>query len=843
MDDEDTIRAAKLLRDDDGTDGSGLDSVPATTADPSGYYARLGVSPKATQQDIRRAFLFLSQRYHTDKHASQCDTVQNLMNERFQELQDAYVVLSDERQRAAYDAGGDKGIQRLALVPAGLYRREDILNYILSLDREAQLLRTAQMLSATSQTTVSFSTAHLFSFPGPSEGIGSSSSSSGVEDGDDAESSTHGGRDSSEDEKPPSEQPQPAPSSLHEQQTATRPMTASATTSFPVGDTSTTAPSTPAPAAAPLQSATPPANTTAARVVEKGAPPASAAAVQAQLTAKEVVIDGQRHIVLIPNQEVQQQLRQRMRGLAAGEASAPSLSGSSGGALPRAAPRLHRMPVPQALMFAVVPKSMTFRSSFQHLVAPRLSLTFRTDSTSRMQKTTTSLTTAAEYRPDDVRTYETSLRMAVNGLKWCVMQARALNPLWTLKAKLTVLTNSALLQKLELTLTRKMSATAELENVLAMSLTEHGYFRSSFNDFTEDVQQGLSTYMAFHNMYVTAFTGKKFVLGVDTKDPKHPPVYGRMQYSVNCSPLAGQSTFGIEAWYLPSKTQRYGLAFTAVVPYAVSPIAPPFFIVRSAQFAVVNQVSILYARGRHRISVPIIVFISPKVSHALMWLSAPLTLYRIGSMLYRPYARAKAIRYYTEQRELHIAEMDVARERARMEQLALESLVLMSRAKEERKGGLVIINARYGVIEPQFAEIVPPVSPGVNRSPSGWWPSQIMARVVKRLVRGWMRRRGTAKASLEAEADTEARHSSMRSDAIPLSIDVTIAMQNLVRDSALTLPAGTKSSLVGFCNPDPYTPELQNLKIVYWFRKRKHMAVFKDDEEVELPQREHLIKP
>ncbi|CBZ27913.1 conserved hypothetical protein [Leishmania mexicana MHOM/GT/2001/U1103] len=838
MDDEDTIRAAKLLRDDDGTDGSGLDSVRAPAADPSGYYARLGVSPKATQQDIRRAFLFLSQRYHTDKHSSQDDTVQNLMNERFQELQDAYVVLSDERQRAAYDAGGDTGIQRLALVPAGLYRREDILNYVLSLDREAQLLRTAQMLSATSQTTVSFSTAHLFSFSGPSES-NDSSSSSPIEDGDDAESSNYGGRDGSEDEKPPSEQPQPAPSSLHEQRTATRPMTASATTSFPAGDAATAAPSSPAPAAAPLQSATPPANSTAASEAEECAPPASAAAVQAQLTAKEVIINGQRQIVLIPNQEVQQQLRQRMRGLVAGEAPAPSLSGGSGGAVPRAAPRLRRMPVSQALMFAVVPKSMTFRSSFQHLIAPRLSVTFRTDSTSRMQKTTTSLTTAAEYRPDDVRTYETSLRMAVHGLKWCVMQARALNPLWTLKTKLTLLTNSALLQKLELTLTRKMSATAELENVLAMSLTEHGYFRSSFNDFTEDVQQGLSTYMAFHNMYVTAFTGKKVVLGVDTKDPKHPPVYGQMQYSVNCSPLAGQSTFGIEAWYLPSKTQRYGLAFTAVVPYAVSPIAPPFFIVRSAQFAVVNQVSILYARGRHRISVPIIVFISPKVSHALMWLSAPLTLYRVGSMLYRPYARAKAIRYYTEQRKLHITEMDVARERARMEQLALESLVLMSRAKEERKGGLVIINARYGVIEPQFAEIMPPA---VNRSPSGWWPSQIMAHVVQRLVQGWMRCCGTAKASSEAEADMEARHSSIRSDAIPLSIDVTIAIQNLVRDSALTLPAGTKSSLVGFCNPDPYTPELQSLKIVYWFRKRKHMAVFKDDEEVELPQREHLIK-
>ncbi|KAG5476670.1 hypothetical protein CUR178_03843 [Leishmania enriettii] len=824
MDDEDTVRAAKLLHDDDMADGSAVGEGRVWTVDPSGYYARLGVSPKATQQEIRRAFLFLSQRYHTDKHASQDETVQSLMNERFQELQDAYIVLSDERQRAAYDAGGDTGIQRLALVPAGLHRREDIVSYVLSLEREAQLLRTAQLLSATSQATMNFSTAHLFSFPQPAEGIVRRNDAS--MNGNDGESGAQGSSDRSHGAKLSSGQLQSTPSSLHEKRTAEPPM----------------APSAPPPTAAPSQSEAPSVHSTAASVGEEVAPPASAAAMEAQLTAKEIVIDGQRQIVLIPNQEVQRQLRQRMLGLAAGEAAASSSLGGRGGAMPRAAQPLRRLSVSQAIMLAVVPKSMALRSSFQHLITPRLSLTFRADGTARMQKTTTSFTTTIKYSPDDVRTYRTSLRMAVHGLKWCVMQTRALNPLWTLRAKLTVLTSLALLQKLELSLVRKMSATAELENVLAMSLTDHGYFRCSLQNLTEDVQQGLITNIAFHNMHVTAFTGKKVVLGVDTKDPNHPPAYGQIQYSANCSPFARQSTFSVEAWYVPSKTQRYGVAFTAVVPYAVSPIAPFPFLVRNAQLAVVNQISILYARGRHRISVPVIVFISPKVSHGLMWLSAPLALYRIGSLLYRPYARAKAIRYYTEQRKLHIAETDVAREKARMEQLALESLVLMGRAREERRGGLVIINARYGVLEPQFAEVASTVSPVRTCTSSGWWPSPVLSLAAKRLVHGWMWRRTAAAAPSATKSDIEVQHGPTHSDPIPLSIDVTIAIQNLVRDSALTLPAGTKSSLVGFCNPDPYTPELQKLKIVYWFRKRKHMAVFNDDEEVELPQREHLIK-
>ncbi|KAG5501849.1 hypothetical protein JKF63_04119 [Porcisia hertigi] len=826
MDDGDTIRAAELLRDSKDTDCSGVDGVWVSKTDPSGYYARLGVSSKATQQEIRRAFLFLSQRYHTDKHASQGEELQRLMNDRFQELQDAYAVLSDERQRAAYDAGGDTGVQRLALVPAGVHRREDILRYVLSLDREAQLLRTAQLLSAASQTTVNFSTAHLFRFPGPSKGARKRENTR--ENGAAAEASAQGDIDTPEKAEPASQQPPPASLSPHEQQSATQPVDAAAA-SYPTGKAAASS-STHALEEAPLHSETVSADSAAPSEAKNGSLAPADGAVQTQLTAKEVIIDGQRLIVLLPSPEMQQKLRQRMLSLTGGEVSSASSMGGKvgvGGAVPRADPLPRHLSISRAIMLAAVPKFMKFRSSFRHLITPQLSLTFRTDATAGMRRATTSLTTFVEYSPDDVRSYETSLRMAVDGLKWCVMQARALNPLWTLRSKLILLTNSALLQKLELSLTRKMSATAELENMLAMSLTEHGYFRSSLSSVTEDVQQGLSTFIAFHNVYVTAFTGKKVVLGVDTKDPKYPPTYGRVQYSVNCSPLAGQSTFGVEAWYMPSATQHYGLAFTAVVPYALSPIAPPLFLIRSAQFAVVNQVSILYARGRHRISVPIIVFISPKVSHGLMWLSAPLALYRIGSLLYRPYARAKAIKYYTQQRELHVAETDVAREKARMEQLALESLVLMNRAREERKGGLVIINARYGVIEPQFAE----VSATATRSSSKWWwwPSRMMARVAGHLFRGQM------------YGPKSAAGSGLR-DPIPLSIDVTIAVQNLVRDSALTLPAATKSSLVGFCNPDPYTPERQKLKIVYWFRKRKHMAVFNDDEEVELPQREHLIK-
>lgn len=871
MDDDDAYveRANVLLRELEVEDASGArGSVPYAPSDPSGYYACLGVSPKASAQEVRRAFLFLSQRYHTDKHTSQGEDMQSLMNDRFQQLQNAYTVLSDERQRAAYDAGGDTGIQRLALVPVGLHRREDILQYVLSLDREAQLLQTSRMVSATSQTTLNFSTAHFFPFQAAAAAAEEEEDDGGEEgEGQVApgESQASGGAQASAAANPTA--------------AAAVPSSGAASASSSAPSPSATAATAPPGVGAPAASGTvPPSDASSS----SGAAPAGTS-MQAQLFAKEVMIDGKRQVVLVPSADVQQQLLRRMHGNTGSDnGAAASSSSGGGGAVARPAsaasrpgvPTFRRLGFAQALMLAAVPKSMTFRSTFQHMLTPNLVATFRTDAVSRPRKSATSLTASVEYQPDEVRTFATSLRLAVTGLKWCLIQRRELSPLWALKSKLTALTGAQLLQKLELTLIRKLSPNAELESALAMSLNEHGFFRSSINDYTEDVQQGVNTYIGFHTLDFTAYTGGKVILGVDTKDPKNPPAYGRLQYTINCSPLAGQTTLGVEAWYCPSKVQHYGLSFTTVLPYAVSPIAPPLFLVESTQFAVVNQISLLYARGQHRISVPVIVFISPKVSQGLAWMSAPLALYRIATMLYRPYARAKAVRYYAQQRKLHIAETDVAREKARLEQLALESLVLMSRASEERKGGLVIINARYGVIDPQFAEVTPPVTPVVARAPTpppsaststtshpsptspppqrrrpksgasgsskGWWPSQILARVAERLVNGWMRRRAASTTAGAADGYAAA-HDAVRGDPIPLSIDVTLAVQNLVRDSALTLPAGTKSTLVGFCDPDPFTPEAKSLKVVYWFRKRKHTAIFADDEEVELPQREHRM--
>ncbi|TVU34514.1 hypothetical protein EJB05_16349 [Eragrostis curvula] len=75
-------------------------------AQPS-YYAVLGVKPGASATEIRAAYHRLAMRWHPDKIAN--GRVDPALAEeakaRFQQIHEAYQVLSDDKTRALYDAG------------------------------------------------------------------------------------------------------------------------------------------------------------------------------------------------------------------------------------------------------------------------------------------------------------------------------------------------------------------------------------------------------------------------------------------------------------------------------------------------------------------------------------------------------------------------------------------------------------------------------------------------------------------------------------------------------------------------------------------------------------------
>ncbi|KAL4279842.1 hypothetical protein GQ457_03G009950 [Hibiscus cannabinus] len=68
------------------------------------YYNVLGVKPHASVQDIKRAYRKLAMQWHPDKW-TRTPSVLSEAKHRFQQIQEAYSVLSDQRKRTLYDAG------------------------------------------------------------------------------------------------------------------------------------------------------------------------------------------------------------------------------------------------------------------------------------------------------------------------------------------------------------------------------------------------------------------------------------------------------------------------------------------------------------------------------------------------------------------------------------------------------------------------------------------------------------------------------------------------------------------------------------------------------------------
>jgi len=63
------------------------------------YYSILGVSEKASHEEIRRAFRKLAMLYHPDKNLGN----EQWAGEKFKEINEAYAVLGDEAKRREYD--------------------------------------------------------------------------------------------------------------------------------------------------------------------------------------------------------------------------------------------------------------------------------------------------------------------------------------------------------------------------------------------------------------------------------------------------------------------------------------------------------------------------------------------------------------------------------------------------------------------------------------------------------------------------------------------------------------------------------------------------------------------
>lgn len=69
------------------------------------YYKILGISKKATDEDVKKAYRKLALKYHPDKNKSPD------AEEKFKQVAEAYEVLSDKKKRDIYDSYGEEGLR------------------------------------------------------------------------------------------------------------------------------------------------------------------------------------------------------------------------------------------------------------------------------------------------------------------------------------------------------------------------------------------------------------------------------------------------------------------------------------------------------------------------------------------------------------------------------------------------------------------------------------------------------------------------------------------------------------------------------------------------------------
>jgi molecular chaperone DnaJ len=83
------------------------------------FYATLGVSRDASDEDIKKAYRRLAMQYHPDKNGGSKEA-----EEKFKEVTEAYDALRDPQKRASYDRFGEQGMRGGAA--GGAYQHVDL---------------------------------------------------------------------------------------------------------------------------------------------------------------------------------------------------------------------------------------------------------------------------------------------------------------------------------------------------------------------------------------------------------------------------------------------------------------------------------------------------------------------------------------------------------------------------------------------------------------------------------------------------------------------------------------------------------------------------------------------
>ncbi len=100
----------------EGSDGKEQSKSVKKDVKDMGYYDLLNVNPNATKSEIKKGYFKQARIYHPDKNPNDPTAT-----ERFQKIGKAYQILSDDNLRAAYDKGGEDGVDDAPNLDSGMF--------------------------------------------------------------------------------------------------------------------------------------------------------------------------------------------------------------------------------------------------------------------------------------------------------------------------------------------------------------------------------------------------------------------------------------------------------------------------------------------------------------------------------------------------------------------------------------------------------------------------------------------------------------------------------------------------------------------------------------------------
>ena len=107
------MNGVPYVEEEDEDDGEKI--APKDVKD-MGYYDLLNVKSDATKSEIKKGYFKQARKFHPDKNPNDPTAT-----ERFQKIGKAYQILSDDNLRAAYDKGGEDGVDDAPNLDSGMF--------------------------------------------------------------------------------------------------------------------------------------------------------------------------------------------------------------------------------------------------------------------------------------------------------------------------------------------------------------------------------------------------------------------------------------------------------------------------------------------------------------------------------------------------------------------------------------------------------------------------------------------------------------------------------------------------------------------------------------------------